>query len=180
VLADTRQRQQGRDRQDKGDEKYRAARQQIAGCSHHGRGGAVAKRRKAGVAPEPFADLERADQSETDRGNGGTEHAARGGMQGGSGYDHRKDRPCGIRERTGADGRHRKACHQPFGARCIDDGAAGHLPDQADQSADRQHKADFDLGPFLRRQIDSNEWPEAGLHIRQKEDEPVEAAQALR
>jgi hypothetical protein len=31
----------------------------------------------------------------------------------------------------------------------------------------------------LRRQINRNEWTESGLHIRQKENEPVETAQAL-
>ncbi len=71
------------------------------------------------------------------------------------------------------------ARHQPFGAGGIDDRAAGHLPDQADDAADRQHKADLDLGPFLGRQVNRDEGPEPGLHIGEKEDEPVEAAQAL-
>jgi len=97
-------------------------------------------------------------------------------MQGRRGYDDREDRPGGIGERAGADRRHREARHQPFGACGIDDGAAGHLPDQADQPADRQHKTDFDLGPFLRGQIDRDEWSEPGLYVGQKEDEPVEAA----
>jgi hypothetical protein len=35
------------------------------------------------------------------------------------------------------------------------------------------------LGPFFRRQINRNKWTETGLHIGQKENEPVEAAQAL-
>ena len=85
----------------------------------------------------------------------------------------------GVTERADADGRDRKARDQPFGAGGIDDGAAGHLPDQADDAADRQHETDLDLGPFLRREVNRDEWTEAGLHIRQKEDEPVEAAQAL-
>ena len=84
-----------------------------------------------------------------------------------------------IGERADADGRDRKARHQPLGAGGIDDGAAGHLADQADDAADRQHEADLDLGPFLRRQIDRDERPEAGLHVGEKEDEPVEAALAL-
>ena len=35
------------------------------------------------------------------------------------------------------------------------------------------------LGPFLRGEIDGDERAEAGLHVGEKEDEPVEAAQAL-
>ena len=152
---------------------------QIAAGAHHGRGDAVAERGIAGVAPEPLADRKRPDQAEADRGNRRTEHATRGGVQGRGGHHHRKDRPRRISERADADGRNRKARHQPFGARGIDDGAARHLSDQADDAADRQHKADLDLGPFLRRQIDRDERPEPGLHIGEKEDEPVEAAQAL-
>ena len=179
ALADARQRKQGRNRQDEGDEKHRAARQQIAAGAHHGRGDTVSERRKAGIAPEPLADRQRSDQTEADRGDRRTEHAAGGGMQRRGRHHHRKDRPRRIGERADADRRDRKARHQPFGAGRIDDRSAGHLPDQSDDAADRQHKTDLDLGPFLRRQIDRNERTESGLHIREKEDEPVETAQAL-
>ena len=40
-------------------------------------------------------------------------------------------------------------------------------------------QSDIDLRPFLRRQIDRNEWSKAGLDVGDKEDEPVEAALAL-
>jgi hypothetical protein len=72
-----------------------------------------------------------------------------------------------------------QACHYSFGTGGIDDGSAGHLPDQADDAADREHKADLDLGPFLRGQIDRHEWPETGLHVGQKEDEPIEPVLAF-
>ncbi len=55
----------------------------------------------------------------------------------------------------------------------------GICPISADETADRQHKADLDLGPLLRRQIDRDERTETGLHVREKKDEPVEATQAL-
>jgi len=100
-------------------------------------------------------------------------------VQGGSGHHHRKDRPCGISQRAHANRRHRKAGHQPFGARRVDDGAARHLSNQPDETTDRQHKADLDLGPLLRCQVHRDEWTEAGLHIREKEDEPIKSAQAL-
>ena len=57
---------------------------------------------------------------------------------------------------------------------------ARHLADQPDDAADRQHKANLDLGPFLRRQIDRDEWAKTGLDVGEKEDEPVKAALALR
>jgi hypothetical protein len=179
ALANARERKQGRNCQDEGDEKHRTARQQIAARAHYRRGYSVAKRREAGIAPEPLTDRKRPHQTEADRGNRRTEHATGGGVQRRSRYDYRKDRPRRISKRAYADRRNREAGHQPLGASGIDDGSAGHLPDQADQAADRQHKTDLDLGPFLRRQIDRNEWTEPGLHVCQKEDEPVEAAQAL-
>ena len=179
ALADARERKQGRNCQDKGDEKHRTARHQIAARTHHRRGCSVTKRREAGIAPEPLTDRKRPDQTEADRGNCRTEHATRGGVQRRGYYDYRKDRPRCIPERAYADGRNRKAGHQPLGASGIDDGPAGYLPYQADQAADRQHKTDLDLGPLLRRQINRNEWTEPGLHIRKKKNEPVEAAQAL-
>ena len=59
------------------------------------------------------------------------------GVQGRSRYHHRKDRPGRIPERTEADGRDRKARYQPFRTRSIDNGAAGHLPEQRDDPTDR-------------------------------------------
>src|SRR5207248_1717080 len=68
---------------------------------------------------------------------------------------------------------------QSLGAGRIDDGASRHLTDQPDYAADRQHQADLGLGPLLRREVNRDERSESGLHICQKEDEPVEAARAL-
>src|SRR6202042_3959272 len=55
---------------------------------------------------------------------------------------------------------------------------AWHLAEESHDAANREPRADFDLRPFLRRQIDRNERTETGLHIRQKKDEPVETAKA--
>ena len=76
-----------------------------------------------------------------------------------------KDRPYRVSERAHADGRHREARDQPLGAGGVDEGAARHLPHQADDAADRQHETDVDLGPFLRGEIDRDERTEAGLHV---------------
>jgi len=92
---------------------------------------------------------------------------------------HREDRPRRIRKCADADGRDGKGRDQPFGSGCVDDGPARHLADQPDQATDRQDKANFHLRPFLCRQIDRNERTKTGLHIRQKEDEPVKPAQAF-
>jgi hypothetical protein len=179
LSANPRQRQQCRYRQNEGDQKHRAAGQQIAGGTHQCRRRTVAERSEPGIAPEPLADRERTDQAEADRRDRRAQHAACQRMQGsGCGHDG-KNRPHRIGKRAGADGRDRKAGHQPLGTGSVDDRSAGHLPEQGDDAADRQHKADLDLGPFLGGQIDRNERPEAGLHVGQKENEPVEAALAF-
>ncbi len=179
LLADARKRQQCRNREHEGHEKHCLARQQVTGRAHQRRRRAVAQRCKAGIAPKPLPDGERPDQTETDRRDRRTQHATRQRMQNGRRRHHRKDRPQRIGQRGAADGGDRQARHQPLGTRVIDDSAAGHLPEQADDAADRQHKADLDLRPFLRSQIDRNERAEAGLNVGEKEDEPVEAALAF-
>ena len=63
-------------------------------------------------------------------------------------------------------------------SRRIDQRAARHLRDQRDEAGHGENKADVDLRPFLRGQIDRDERPETGLHVGDEEDEPVEAAQA--
>ena len=179
LFANPRQRQQCRYRQNEGDQKHRPAGQQIARDPHQRRRRAVAERGEAGIAPEPLADRERTDQAEADRRDRGAQHAACQRMQRGGCGHYGKNRPHRIGKRTGADGRDRKTGHQPLGTGRIDDRSAGHLAEQPDDAADRQHEADLDLGPFLGGQIDRNERPEAGLHVGQKENEPVEAALAF-
>ncbi|MHC2369380.1 hypothetical protein ACVIQT_004028 [Bradyrhizobium diazoefficiens] len=158
--------------------KNRAARQQIAGRAHHGGGNAIAEGGKPRVAAEPLADRERTDEAEADRGDRRAQHAARRRMQRRGGHDHGEDRHGGIGERAAADGRDGKGGDQPLGFCRVDDRPARHLPDQGDDAANRQHEADLALRPFLRRQIDRDEGAEAGLHVGEEEDEPVEAAQA--
>ncbi|MET4839520.1 hypothetical protein ABIF62_000015 [Bradyrhizobium japonicum] len=100
-------------------------------------------------------------------------------MQRGRGHHHGEDRHRRVGQRAKADGRDRKGGDQPLGLCGIDDRATRHLPDQRDDAADRQHEADLDLRPFLRREVDRDEGAEPGLHVGEEEDEPVEAAQAL-
>jgi hypothetical protein len=54
------------------------------------------------------------------------------------------------------------------------------LSDQGDETGGGEHKSDIDLRPFLRGEKDRDERPETGLHVGDKENEPVEAAQAAR
>ena len=74
---------------------------------------------------------------------------------------------------------HRHGRDDPLGTHRVDQRAARYLAQQRDQAGDRQHQADLDLRPFLRRQVDGDERTEAGLHVGDKEDEPVEPLQAL-
>ena len=92
--------------------------------------------------------------------------------------DHREDRRRRIGERTDRDRDDGETCDQPFRSRGIDERAAGHLPDQRDETADGENEADIDLRPFLGGQIDRDERAETGLHIGDEEHEPVEPAQA--
>ena len=54
----------------------------------------------------------------------------------------------------------------------------GICADQGHEAGRGENKADIDLRPFLRGEIDRDEGPEAGLHVGDEEDEPIEAAQA--
>ena len=87
-------------------------------------------------------------------------------------------RRCRIGERADRDGGDGETGHQPLRSRGVDQRAAGHLPDQRHEAPDRENEADIDLGPFLRGQVDRDEWTKAGLHVGDEEDEPVEPAQA--
>ena len=100
-------------------------------------------------------------------------------MQRRCGHHDGKDRPRRIRQCAKTDCRNGKAGDQSLGAGRIDDGASRHLADQTDYAPDRQHQTDLGLGPLLGREVNRDERSESGLHICQKEDEPVEAARAL-
>src|SRR5215207_3900436 len=63
-----------------------------------------------------------------------------------------------------------------LGAYPIDQPAARHLAQKADDAADGEDEPDIDLRPLLGGQIDRKEWPEAGLDVGNEEGEPVEAA----
>ena len=59
-------------------------------------------------------------------------------------------------------------------ARGIHQCAGGKLADQRDDGAEGEGEADLDLGPFVRRQIDRDERPEAGLHVGDEEIQQIE------
>ena len=161
-----------------GDDENGARGNQIPAGAHRGRRQAVADRGKAGVASEPFADRGVADQAEADRRHGRAEHAAGERMQHRSRQHHGKDRPRGIAEGACANRRHRNAGDKALRAGGIDQRAAGHLPDQRDETGRRQNEPDIDLGPSLRGEIDRDERSESGLHVGDEENEPIEPAQA--
>ena len=89
-----------------------------------------------------------------------------------------KNRRDGERERADADSGDGHRRHPALRARGVDDRAAWDLPDQADERADRQDETNIGLSPFFRGQINRDESAKSSLHVRQKEDEPVEAAAA--
>ena len=170
---------QGRDRQQDGDEEHRAARQEIAGRAHHGGRNAIAERGKARVAPEPLADRGGPTSPRLIAAIAGPSTQLAAACSVAAAITTERSASARRRARCTPMVGDRKARDQPLGAGGIDERAARHLADQRDDAADRQHQADLDLRPFLRRQIDRDERPEAGLHVGEKEDEPVEAAQAL-
>ena len=98
-------------------------------------------------------------------------------MQNRGGQDNGKDRPNGIRECAHANGRHGQPGNEPLRSRRIDQSATGHLARQRDETTHRKDETDFDLCPFLRRQIDRDERAETGLHVGEEKNEPVETAQ---
>ena len=108
-----------------------------------------------------------------------TQHAACGSMQGGGGQHDRKDRQQRVSERARGDCGEGQSRDQPLRAGGIDQRAARHLPQQRDQAAGREHEADVNLRPLLRREIDRNEWAEAGLNVGHEENEPVEPAKTV-
>ena len=67
-----------------------------------------------------------------------------------------------------------------LGAGGVDQRAARHLSDQRDETGGGEDEADIDLCPFLRCEKDRDERSEAGLHVGDKKDEPVEATQTAR
>ena len=172
------QHQEGGDEQRRGDEKDGLGGEQIAEAAHHRGGESRANRGKTRIAPEALADRCVSDEAEADRRDGRPEDAARRGMQRRSRQHGREDRPCRVDERAGGDQRDRDAGDAAHRTDGIDQSAARHLAHQGDDGRDRQDEADFDLSPLLRRQVDGDEGAEAGLHVGDKEDEPVEPLQA--
>jgi hypothetical protein len=114
-----------------------------------------------------------ADQAQTDRHHGGPEHATCQGMQDRARqYDWENRQRC-VGKSADADGDDGDTGDETLRACRIDQRAARHLAEQCDQPGRRKHKADIELRPVLRGEIDGDERAEAGLHIGNKENEPV-------
>jgi hypothetical protein len=101
-------------------------------------------------------------------------------MQDATGHDHREGGPNRQGKRAQTDRRHRKCGHQPRRTHRVDQRAARHLTGERDQPTRGQDQTDIKLRPSLCGEIDRDEWTEAGLDIREKKVEPVEAARARR
>ena len=57
-------------------------------------------------------------------------------------------------------------------------GSGLHLTGEGDQPPRGKNQANVELRPVMRREIDCDKWPEAGLDVSQKKTEPIEAAGA--
>jgi hypothetical protein len=60
----------------------------------------------------------------------------------------------------------------------IHQSAARHLRRQGNEAPRRENKADVELRPLMRGEIDRDEWLKAGLHVGEKESEPIQPASA--
>ena len=109
VFGDAAQREQRRNQQQHRDDKHRARRKEITACAHRRGSKPIANRGKAGIAAEPFADGGMADETEADRGDRGSEHAACRRVQDRRAKHRREDRQRRISERADADRHHREA-----------------------------------------------------------------------
>ena len=96
------------------------------------------------------------------------------------GQHHWKDRPDRKGEGARADRNQGNGCGRAHRTRSVNDGAQRHLSDQGDKTANGEDEANIDLRPFLAREIDGDERPEAGLDIGDKEDKPIETPPAPR
>ncbi len=179
LAGDRAQRQERRHQQQHRDDEDRARRKQITARAHRRRGQAVADRGEARIAAEPLADRRMADQAEADRGHGRAEHATRQRMQHRTRQHHRKDRQRRIGQGADADRHDGDAGDEALRTRGIDQRAARHLADQRNEAGRGQDEPDIDLRPSLRGEINRDERAEAGLHVGDKENEPVEPAQAV-
>ena len=118
-----------------------------------------------------------AGETEADRSDSRTKHAACGRMQ--------HARPPNTMANTG----HKASAsalspmattptprHEPRGAHGIDQRARGQLTGQRRDAAGAENESDIALRPRLRCEIDRDERTESGLDVGEKEDEPVEPA----
>jgi hypothetical protein len=99
-------------------------------------------------------------------------------MQHAGSHDHQKRGPDGKRKRAQTNRRHRNYGNQSRGTDRINQRPAGHLTSERHQSAGSQNKADIELRPGVRSQIDCDERTEAGLEVVEEKREPVKAARA--
>ena len=179
MLADLRQRQQRRDCQDKGDQEHRAAGQQIAAVPITAAAVPLPSEAKRALRPSrsPIASGPTSPRLMAAIAGPSTQLAT--ACRVAAATHHRKDRPHRVAERAEADGPDRDPATNRSERAASTMRATGHLPDQADDAADRQHESDLDLGPSLGGEVNRDERAEPGLHIGQKEDEPIQPPHAL-
>ena len=95
-------------------------------------------------------------------------------MQNARAHNHREAWPDCERKRT-QPYRCDRNCSQCARRACgVNQRSPGNLHSKGNQSARCQHEPDVELRPVMRRQIDGDEWSEAGLYVCKKESEPVE------
>ena len=88
-------------------------------------------------------------------------------------------RPYGDGEGARADRNHCEARQKPLTSYSINERAPRQLPKEGDDASDREHEADIGIGPFLGRQIDSQERAETHLNVGDEKRKPVDADVAL-
>jgi hypothetical protein len=103
------------------------------------------------AAAKPFAAEPRpqgcmTDETQADRGDDGSEHATRAGMQDTGCHDHQESGPDRKRKRAQANRRHRQYGNQPRRAHRIDQRAPGHLEGERHEPAGGQNQPDIKLG----------------------------------
>ena len=148
--ADAGQRQYSGRRERRGEEEDRLIRDKVSACAHRRGGKAVTDGRETGIAAEPRPQGGMTDETQADRRDHGSEHAARAGMHDAGSHDDQERGPDRKRKRAQANRRHRQHGNQPRRAHRIDQRAPGHLAGERHEPAGGQNQPDIELRPSVR------------------------------
>ncbi len=119
-----------------------------------------------------------ADQVQAQGGNDGGEHAAAESVQHlGGEHGQLEGRDC-QGDGCQHDGHERGSRRPPLVGHGVHEGAGGHLARDTGDGAQGEGQADFDLGPFVRCEVNRNERAESGLDVGHEEVEEIERAPA--